>query len=286
MSHPGVLCCLTYSIAAVAAFAVGYPLAGAHPLVVVAAADIAATIVVFLVSRAHDNSSLYDPYWSVAPPFIVAYLTLHPVAVGATLSRQLLVGVLVTAWALRLTYNWYRGWRGLEHEDWRYVDIRQRAGDAYWPASFLGIHMFPTAMVYAGCLPLYAALTSTAPLGWLDAAAVAVTAGAIGIEAVADQQLHRFVSTNTERGRILTDGLWAYCRHPNYFGETSFWWGLFLFGLAADPDAAWTVVGALAITLMFRFVSIPLLDARSVERRPGYVGHMRRVSALIPWPSR
>lgn len=75
-------------------------------------------------------------------------------------------------------------------------------------------------------------------------------------------------------------------RHPNYFGEMSFWWSLFFFGLAADPGYAWTGIGALAITAMFRFISLPMMEERSLARRPGYAEHQRKTSLVIPWPRR
>jgi len=99
---------------------------------------------------------------------------------------------------------------------------------------------------------------------------------------VADEQLRAFRKERRE-GEILARGLWAFSRHPNYFGEVSFWWGLFLFALAADPGAWWSGVGAAAITALFVFASIPLLDRRSAARRPAYAEHMKRVSALVPW---
>ncbi len=79
-------------------------------------------------------------------------------------------------------------------------------------------------------------------------------------------------------------GVWAYCRHPNYLGEILFWWGVFLFGLAADGDSWWRGVGALWMTVMFVTISIPMIDKRSLARRPRYAEHMKRVPALIPNP--
>ena len=254
----------------------------AHPLRAVAFADVAATIAVFAVSVVADNTSVYDPYWSVAPVAIAPWIALQPGASGAPLARQALVLFLVTLWGLRLTYNWARGFTGLAHEDWRYVDIRRTTGRAYWPASLFGLHLMPTVMVYLGCLSLYPALTSPRPIGLLDAVAAVVTLGAVAIELVADEQLRAF-RRERRAGEILARGLWAFSRHPNYFGEVSFWWGLLLFALAADPGAWWAGVGAAAITCLFVFASIPLLDRRSVARRPAYADHMKRVSALVPW---
>jgi steroid 5-alpha reductase family enzyme len=128
-------------------------------------------------------------------------------------------------------------------------------------------------------------MTSAAPLGALDLLAVAVAVGATAIEAIADQQLRAHIRERSGHEEILAAGLWKYSRHPNYFGENAFWWGLALFGLAAGPEL-WTCAGALAMTAMFVFVSVPLLDERSAARRPGYRDHMRRVSAIVPLPPR
>lgn len=259
---------------------------GSAPLAVVAWADLAATITVFAFSVAANNSSVYDPYWSVAPLAIAPFLALHETAAAAPFSRQILVAALVVLWGVRLTYNWARGFHGLSHEDWRYVDIREKTGRGYWAASFAGLHLFPTVQVYLGCLPLSVALASSRPLGPLDAVAAAVTMAAIAIETIADEQLRAFRRSKRGAGEIMARGLWAYSRHPNYFGEIGFWWGLFLCAIAADPGAWWTGIGAVAITVMFVFASIPMLDKRSAARRPEYAEHMKRVSALVPWSPR
>ena len=254
-----------------------------HPLVIVGAADLAATVAVFAFSVVFDNTSVYDPYWSVAPLAIAPYLAMRPEASGALSARQILVCTLVGLWGLRLTYNWARSFTGLGHEDWRYVNFRGTTGRAYWLMSFFGLQLFPTVLVYLGCLPLPAALSSARPLGLGDAVAAAITLGAILIETVADEQLRAFRREKKGRGAIMQRGLWAYSRHPNYFGEVVFWWGIFAFALAADTAALWTGAGALAITVLFVFASIPMLDRRSLASRPEYADHMRRVSALVPW---
>lgn len=257
-----------------------------HPLVTVAVADVAATIVVFVFSRAFDNSSLYDPYWSVAPASIGAWLAFGPGAAGGPTPRQLLVLSLVFLYAGRLTWNWARGWTGLGHEDWRYADLRKKTGKAYWVVSFFALHFFPTVMVLLGVLPLHAALvTNKDGLGPLDGVAALITFGAIAIETIADEQLRAFRRSKREDGAICDVGLWAWSRHPNYFGEISFWVGLFLFGLAADAPL-WTGVGVVAMVALFNGASIPMAETRSLARRPHYAEHQRRVSKLIPLPPR
>ena len=278
------VCVGAYVMAGCVALGVGYALAGRSPILIAAVADVAATCVIFGFSFVYRNSSLYDPYWSVAPVPIAVYWALNPVVSDVNALRQILVLVLVTVWSTRLTANWLRRWQGLGHEDWRYTDFRDKTGRAYWLVDLTGIHMFPTIQVFLGCLASYPALSvGTNALGILDGIAVTVTAAAIWIEAAADKQLHRFAVGERNPGDILAEGLWAYSRHPNYFGEIMFWWGLYLFGLAADPSYWWTIIGPISITLLFFFISIPMIDRRSLERRPGYEEHMRRLSACIPW---
>ncbi|HET6981340.1 MAG TPA: DUF1295 domain-containing protein, partial [Myxococcaceae bacterium] len=134
---------VAYAVALAVALATGWVVRGRSPVLVAALADVAATLVVFAFSVRHDNSSVYDPYWSVAPICIAAYWA----GTGGVDLRALLVVLLVTAWGTRLTANWVARWRGLRDEDFRYVEIRSKAGRLYWPASLLGIHLLPTAWV-------------------------------------------------------------------------------------------------------------------------------------------
>ena len=86
-----------------------------------------------------------------------------------------------------------------------------------------------------------------------------------------------------DEGEILTSGLWAYSRHPNYFGEVLFWWGLYLFALTAAPSYWWTVAGPVLITLLFIFISVPLIEKHMKKRKPDYAVKRQGVSAWIPW---
>jgi len=277
------LVALAYLAGLGAALAVARALPGRDPLLVAALADVAATLAVFAFSVAADNSSVYDPYWSVAPIPMAGYWA----AQGDWGLRQALVLGLVCAWGVRLTANWAARWRGLADEDFRYREIRARTGRLYWPASLLSIHLLPTAWVFLGMLPVHAALAAPGrPLGPLDLAGALVTGGAIALETAADRQLRVFLRARRDPAAVLDRGLWAWSRHPNYLGEVLFWWGLFLFGLAADPARAWTAVGALAITLLFLLVSVPWMDRRMRERHPEWIPHMARTPALLPWPPR
>jgi len=279
------LCLTAYAAAGIAAIAVGRLLHGSSPVWSAAAADIAATIVIFAFSLWLDNSSVYDPYWSVAPA-VIAPAWIVSMGGGGLSFRQCALLLLVLAWAARLTGNWLRRWRGLSDEDWRYADYRH-LGAGYWPVSFLGFHLMPTIIVFVACMPMSFAFSLTGrPLGLLDAAAFIITGAAIVIESAADQQLRRFLTSPRVPGDILDTGLWALSRHPNYFGEVLYWWGIWLFGIAAQPSAWWTVAGPLAVTALFAGISVPMMDRRMLSRHPGYAKHITRRPGLIPWPTR
>lgn len=286
-SRGRVALAVTYAAALAVALAVGWALRARHPVLVAAAADVAATLVVFAFSVRHDNSSLYDPYWSVAPiPVALYWAALAGDGSGGGLRRAWLLAI-VCVWGVRLTANQLGRWGGLADEDFRYVELRGRSGRWYWPLSLVGIHLAPTAWVFLGLLPAYPALArSVRPWTALDTAAAAVAGGAVLLEAVADRQLRRFVDARRDPAAVLDTGVWALCRHPNYLGEVMFWWGLYLSGVAAAPGWAWTLVGPLAITLLFVFVSVPWMDRRMAARHPAWIARLHEVPALLPWPRR
>lgn len=250
------------------------------------AADLVATVIIFKWSVYYDNSSFYDAYWSVIPIAIVLYwMSLSEPEVSLLRSGAVLL--VVGIWGCRLTFNWARGWTGLDHEDWRYRDFRESWPRGYWVISFTGFHFYPTLTVFAGMAAAYPALMHPGrPVGIVDIAALAVGLGGIWLEWLADRQLHAF-SKHRQPGETLRQGLWRYSRHPNYLGEMLVWWSLFLFGLAANPGwAGWTVLAPLAMTAMFVFVSIPLIEKRSLERRTDYQSVIDETSMLIPLPPR
>ena len=268
-----------------ALFAAGLVLAfsDANPLWRALLADLVATLVVFAASRWHRNSSFYDAFWSVIPPLLMLWWMTQ--GDSGVLLREFLVLALILYWATRLTSHWAYYWPGLHHEDWRYPMLRNRSGRAAVWMDLLGIHLFPTLQVFLGMLPVYA-LTVLAgrPLNWLDILAAVVTFSAITLQMAADFQLHAFADS-AEPGASLDTGLWARCRHPNYLGEIGLWVGLALFGFAAYPAGWWWVgLGAIAMILMFRFASIPMMEERSLERRPEYADVMARIPMLLPRP--
>ncbi|MGU3294716.1 DUF1295 domain-containing protein [Williamsia sp. M5A3_1d] len=247
-------------------------------------ADILATLVIFAFSRYHGNSSFYDAFWSVIPPLLTIFWWVRGDA-GADSVVAWLVTVVVMVWAVRLTVNWARGFPGLHHEDWRYANLRDGAGRWEFVVDLVAIHLIPTGQVFLGMLPVYVAVTRPGDtLLWLAVVATLIGLGAVVLEYVADEQLRRFVATKRP-GETMDRGLWSWSRHPNYFGEFSFWFALALFGVAVSPgDAWWLFIGAIAMLAMFLGASIPMMEARSLAGRASYHDVVGRVSRFVPRP--
>ncbi|HET6151670.1 MAG TPA: DUF1295 domain-containing protein [Marmoricola sp.] len=249
-------------------------------------ADGIATLIVFAASRLHHNSSFYDAYWSVAPPLLMLAWWLRA-GTPASDGRLWLVSVVMLAWAIRLTGNWIYAFPGLHHEDWRYPMLRGKAGNAEAVVDLMGIHVFPTLQVFLGLLPVYVVLTrATHDVNWLDCVALVVGLGAVLLELVADVQMYRFAASK-QPGQAMDEGLWAWSRHPNYFGEFGFWVSLALFAIAAAPhDWWWCLLGSVGMLAMFLGASIPMMEERSLERRPSYAEVIARVPMFFPRPPR
>jgi steroid 5-alpha reductase family enzyme len=236
------------------------------PLFEAAAADLIATLLVFAFGLRADNSSVYDPYWSVAPPLLVLFWLLSFEA--APISLWILWAIIVV-WSVRLTANWVARWRGLDDEDWRYREFRARSGIWYWWVSFLAIHLFPTVSVFLGTLPVYYALDnqgSAVPSG-LVGIGILIAGVAVSLESVADRQLREHRRENVDAP--CRTGVWAIVRHPNYYGELGFWLGVFLtcFGLGAP---VWTGAGFLVMCGIFFGYSIPAMDRHLAEKWDEY----------------
>ncbi|MCR8899268.1 DUF1295 domain-containing protein [Gordonia sp. GONU] len=249
-------------------------------------ADLWATLVIFGFSRLYSNSSMYDAYWSVIPPALLVYWWAAG-DVGIDAVHCWVIALVLGVWAVRLTANWAIGWPGLQHEDWRYRMLKDRAGGAAFVVDLFAIHVFPTIQVFLGMVPVYVAVTRhDSTIGWLTALAAVVGSAAIALEYVADAQLRHFTAHRTP-GSVLDSGVWSWSRHPNYFGEFGFWVAMALFGIAAAPaDWWWLLVGVAVMLAMFLGASIPMMEQRNLSRRPGYPDVVDRVSRFVPRPPR
>ena len=196
-------------------------------------------------------------------------------------ARSLLVNVLVTAWGLRLA--WHIARRNLRKpEDARYAEWR-RTWKYFHLRSYLQVFVLQGILLYLIALPvLFVHASPSSPLGFADVAAAIVLIVGFLFESVADRQLKTFLADPANKGHLMDRGLWAYSRHPNYFGEVTQWWGVFLLA-AALPYGLVTIVGPLTITALILFVSgVPLLE-KKYAGRPDFEAYKRRTSVFVPW---
>tara|TARA_B100001175_G_scaffold12282_1_gene9557 strand:- start:329 stop:1183 length:855 start_codon:yes stop_codon:yes gene_type:complete len=235
--------------------------------------DVIATVIIYFFSFYFKNSSIYDPYWSVIPPIILFYFIY---IVNEINFQAYLLLFSVFFWGLRLTFNWMRSWPGMHHEDWRYIDMRKSSGKYFQFSNFFGIHLFPTLIVFACCIPMYDALNKQIDVFTYFGFSLCF----IGVlyEIISDQQLYNFKKNNTG---IINSGLWKYSRHPNYYGEILFWWGIYFYGVSSGTVFN-LIFAPIAMTIMFLYVSIPWIENKIIKTRPKYLEYKNKVSVLSP----
>ena len=238
-------------------------------------ADIAATVATFIFSLIFKNASVYDPYWSVQPPIIL---------IAFSMGKQLtvlgiLLIVVVSFWAIRLTSNWAYTFSGLDHQDWRYTMLHETTGAFYPVINFVGIHLVPTLVVYGCTLPAVFAIRQELSANFASVLCLCLSLGAAMMQGIADVEMHRF--RKHRDGVFIRCGLWKYSRHPNYLGEILMWWGVGLAVVAAAPEAWYLVAGAVANTVLFFAVSIPMADARQ-SRKDGFDTYKKQTRMLLP----
>jgi len=238
-----------------------------------------ATLVIFLFSNIHKNSSIYDPFWHVAPIPIVFYI-----ASTSNLSRLeiMLVVAAFLFWSLRLTYNWYLNWSNLDHEDFRYIDLKNNNKFLAFINDLFGIHLIPTLIVNASLYPIYVALTSNS-LNDLLYVGFLLIVFAVCIQYISDSQMREFRKDVNNLGKTMKYGLWKYSRHPNYLGEVCFWFGIYIFALASESALIWLLASPLTMLALFVFISCPMMDNRSLEKRSDYKEYMDKTPQLFMW---
>ncbi len=252
------------------------------PWLVAAAVIAACMAVTFVVSLPLRDNSIVDVTYGLATALATATTfvlspTRHP--------REAVLLTLVGLWGARLaTHLVVRKWgRG---EDPRYRAWRDAWGRWFLPRTILQVYVLQGAVILVVLTPVL--LTRSAPggpLGPLDWLGVAAWAVGFSFEAVGDAQLLAFQRGPARSGRFITRGLWRYTRHPNYFGEATLWWGVFLVGLGAGHGVV-GVISPVAVTALLLFVSgIPMLERRWAGD-PEFEAYRRRTSAFFPWPPR
>ena len=240
-----------------------------------------ATIFIYIGSVLLKNSSLYDPFWSVAPIPIVVYLAIQ--SENSTLLKLLVIFPIIL-WALRLTRNWIISWKGFEHEDFRYIDLKNTSKFKAEFINFFGIHLFPTLIVNICLYPLIYIFINNVDINLSLYFASAFTFFAVVLETIADEQMRIFRENSENKGKTMKSGLWKYSRHPNYLGEIGFWFGIYFMGISSGLAPLFLIICPLAMLALFVFASCPMMDNRSLKNRKDYQEYMQKTSQLMLLP--
>jgi len=245
-------------------------------------AAVAATMIIgWLISLRYRNVTIVDSLWGLG--FVLIVWITFSLSEGFP-GRKTLIASLVTVWGMRLSIylsrrNWGAG------EDARYGEWRKKNGERFRVVSLYKVFLLQAVFLWTIALVLQWGQLSPAPdqFVWLDILGVFVWVFGFVFESVGDRQLARFKADPTNKGRVMDRGLWAYTRHPNYFGEFLIWWGFFLITLST-PNSWWTVISPLIITaVLLKMTGIPLTEATIVKTRPRYNDYIKRTSAFVPW---
>jgi steroid 5-alpha reductase family enzyme len=234
----------------------------------------------YVISLIFKRNDVADIAWGLG----FVYLGWLSFAYSPLFHRAIIVNILVTIWGGRLAWHIFSRNRK-KPEDSRYQEWRQK-WKLFYLRSFLQIFLLQGILLYIIALPvLFVNAMRPTPITILDVIGVAVWLTGFYFESVGDRQLKNFISDPKNKGKIMDQGLWKYTRHPNYFGEVTMWWGIFILVLSA-PGGFITFVGPLTITLMILFVSgVPLLE-KKYQGRADFEEYKKRTSIFLPLPPR
>ena len=237
-------------------------------------------VVTFFYAQSQKNNGLIDIAWGLG--FVVSAIISLLIGQPQGLV-PLVMTAAVTIWGLRLT--WFLARRNLgKPEDFRYANMRATWNPKtfYW-RMFIQIYLLQLVLNF-----LINLTTITANLqdiaGWNLLASIGLWVWLLGFtfEAVGDWQLKRFKANPQNKGKLIEQGLWRFSRHPNYFGEATQWWGIYLMAISGGRNF-WLFVSPLLITLFLLFISgVPMLE-KKYAGRPDWEAYKRRTSMFIPW---
>lgn len=235
----------------------------------------------FLVSIIKKRNDIADVAWGLG--FIL--LTLISYFENRNFNtRGFIVTIIISIWGLRLAYHIQKRNRG-KKEDFRYLEWRKQWGKWFVLRSYLQIYLLQGFFLYLISLSILFInkLNSNSELTIIDLIGVLIWVTGFIFESVGDKQLGDFIKNPNNKGKIMQSGLWKYTRHPNYFGEVTVWWGIWILSLNTGLGYM-TIISPLTITILILFVSgIPLLE-KKYQGRKDFEEYKSRTSIFIPLP--
>jgi steroid 5-alpha reductase family enzyme len=239
-------------------------------------------LAVWLWSLRLRDVSIVDIVWGLAGALIALSSFFFA---GGSPPRKLLITAMTVIWGCRLAFHIGLRKKG-KGEDFRYAAMRAERPDTFPGRSLVTVFLFQAFLIWLISLPVQVAQIHPKPAGLtvLDLLGLGIWAMGFSFEALSDRQLRIFLADPANRGKVMDKGLWRFSRHPNYFGDSLIWWGIFLVA-TATPGGWVTLLSPILMTfLLMRISGVPLLEKALAERREGYREYMERTSAFFPWP--
>lgn len=236
--------------------------------------------ILFVVARLLKRTDVIDAAWG--PAFIVAAIASFIIGsqvVGWNIQTLLLV--LVTVWGARLSYTITR--RLLKHdEDKRYVELRKKWKGNEALNTFLRIFLVQAILATVVSIAvIYANIFEEKSLDIIAWIGLAIWLVGFFFEVIGDWQLKQFLANPKNKGKLMTSGLWAYTRHPNYFGEATMWWGIAI--IVLGTAYGWVgLITPVIISYLLLFVSGVPMTEKAFEGRPGWEAYKKRTSKFLP----
>lgn len=241
--------------------------------------------VIMATAVAIKNHSIIDIFWG--PGFVVVAVVSYLLSAGSggDDTRRLVVLLLTAVWGLRL--GLYIGRRNLGHgQDPRYTRLlASRQGGSLVVFLVRQVYGLQGLLIVLVSLPVQLAMYESAPLGVVGAVGIAIWLVGFTFEAVGDWQLSRFKADPANEGRIMDRGLWAWTRHPNYFGDSCVWVGLWVLALGHWAGLL-TVIAPFVMTKLLVSYSGKKLLEKGMRRKRGaaYEDYIARTSGFFPMP--
>ena len=233
----------------------------------------------FVVSLLMKRNDVADVAWGLGF-VLLAWVSLFISETNSILG--IIVTLFVTVWGLRLAWHVHSRNKG-KTEDYRYLAWRKQWGKWFYMRSYAQVYMLQGTLLFLIALPVLVINNNLGgDVNILAMLGIVVWIIGFFFEVVGDSQLARFIKNKDNQGKLMTTGLWRYTRHPNYFGEVTLWWGIWLVTLSVPYGWA-TVIGPLTITTLILKVSgIPMLEKKMTEH-PDFAEYKKKTSVFIPW---
>ncbi len=233
----------------------------------------------FGVAILFKRNDVADIAWGIG--FLICALYAY-LFLGDTFGKSLIVLFLVAMWAFRLSIHIFIRNKG-KKEDSRYKKWREDWGKYFLPRTYLQVFLLQGLLMLVVVMPAVVAIIFGGKITWLDYVGLTIWTIGFFFETVGDYQLSQFIKNPENKGKILQTGLWKYTRHPNYFGEVTMWWGIWIIAISA-PFTWLTIIGPITITFLILFVSgIPLLENRK-KGDPAFEEYKKKTSIFFPLP--